>query len=124
MHVQAEEKQPPSQQTTLACQPNQTNAPHVPFQGGEEADAKDEGVEARWLPVLGPSPWQISAKRSLSTQARNVDEASSTSAWLGSRRVAIAGAGVGLLWWCCCCCLSWRTVVAAAVVGCVLWMLT
>lgn len=44
-------------------------------------------MDARWLPVPRLSPWQISARRSRSTQARRVEDASSTSSWLGSRRV-------------------------------------
>jgi len=80
-----------------APHPTETAPPHhnVPFQGGDEADANEEGVEARRLPVLGPSPWQISASRSRSMHARNVDEASSTSVWVGSRRVVVAIGGAG-----------------------------
>ena len=87
---------------------NYRTTPHVPFQGGEKAEANEEGVEVRRLPVLGPSPWQISASRSRSTQARNVEEASSTSVWVGSRRVVVASGGAGGVWLlCCCCCSSW-----------------
>lgn len=77
---------------------------HVPFQGGDAANAKDEDVEARRLRVLGPS-LQISARRSLSTQARKVEDASSTSAWEGSRRV-VAILAVSTHCCCCCCCLG------------------